>query len=186
MSEERISVEILNKISSGDESAFADFYRLYESRLYRFICSKLNDSFEASDILHEVFLEVWRKADKFEGRSKVSTWLFGIAYYKTMDRLRKKIPYTVDDEQFFEIKDDAPAQLSCMVTVENAGDVRFCLKTLKDVHRSVMELTFYNELSYREIATIIDCPENTVKTRMFHAKQLIKRCLTNRMGVHSS
>lgn len=180
------SVILLKKISAGDEMAFADFYRLYETRLYRFIKSKLNDSFEASDILNEVFLNVWQKAGTFEGRSKVSTWLFGIAYYKTMDRLRKKIPETVDDDQFLEIKDDAPSQLTCMVSDENAGDVRFCLDTLKSAHRAVMELTFFSELSYREISQIVDCPENTVKTRMFHAKQAMKRCLTKRMEVNVS
>ncbi|MBL1321194.1 MAG: sigma-70 family RNA polymerase sigma factor [Methylophaga sp.] len=181
MSEDLVSVELLQKVSTGDELAFADLYRMYESRLYRFITSKLNDSFEASDILNEVFLDVWRKANTFEGRSKVSTWLFGIAYYKTMDRLRKKIPETVDDDRFLEIEDDSPNQLTCMISNENAGDVRFCLDALKAAHRTVMELTFFNELSYREISNIVDCPENTVKTRMFHAKQAMKRCLTKRM-----
>ncbi len=185
MNEEKNAVNLLNKISSGDESAFADFYRLYEVRLHRFISSKLNDSFEASDILNEVFLKVWQKAGTFEGRSKVSTWLFGIAYFKTMDRLRKKLPYTVADDDFLEIEDNAPTQLSHAVTDENAGDVRFCLEALKAAHRSVMELTFYNELSYKEISTIVGCPENTVKTRMFHAKQSIKRCLISRMEIHS-
>ena len=85
-------VHLLKKISEGDEKAFADFFRLYEKRLHRFITLKLNDFHEASDILNETFLEVWRKAATFEGRSKVSTWVFGIAYYKTMDRLRKKKP----------------------------------------------------------------------------------------------
>ena len=186
MSEEKKSVDILKKISLGDESAFADFYRLYEVRLHRFISSKLNDSFEASDILHEVFLDVWQKAGTFEGRSKVSTWLFGIAYFKTMDRLRKKLPYTVADDDFLEIEDNAPPQLNYAITDENAEDVHFCLEALKAAHRSVMELTFYSELSYKEISTIVGCPENTVKTRMFHAKQSIKRCLVTRMKVHLS
>jgi RNA polymerase sigma-70 factor (ECF subfamily) len=181
MSEDLISVALLKKVSTGDELAFADLYRMYESRLYRFITAKLNDSFETSDILNEVFLDVWRKANTFEGRSKVSTWLFGIAYYKTMDRLRKKIPETVDDERFLDIEDGSPNQLTCIINNENAGDIRFCLGTLKATHRAVMELTFFNELSYREIATIVACPENTVKTRMFHAKQAMKRCLTKRM-----
>ena len=176
------AVILLQNISAGDEQSFADFYRLYESRVYQFIKSKLNDSFEASDILNEVFLDVWRKADSFEGRSKVSTWLFGIAYYKTMDRLRKKKPELVDDD-LLEIEDESPSQLSCLVSVENAGDVRFCLDKLKAAHRAVMQLTFFDDLSYREIAQIVDCPENTVKTRMFHAKQAMKQCLTRRMGV---
>lgn len=184
--DQETSTDLLKKISTGDETAFADFYHLYESRLYRFIKSKLNDSFEASDILNEVFLEVWRKAHTFEGRSKVSTWLFGIAYFKTVDRLRKKKPETVDDDSLLEIKDETPETLSTMITAEDKGDIRHCIDTLKSAHRAVMELTFFNDLSYREISNIVDCPENTVKTRMFHAKQAMKRCLTLRMGFKES
>jgi len=177
------SKDLIQKISAGDENAFADFFRLYESRLYRFIKTKLNDSFEASDILNEVFLDVWRKANTFEGRSKVSTWLFGIAYYKTMDRLRKNIPLTVEDDYFSDIEDENPSNLSNLVNEEKNNDVHHCIHTLKTDHRAVMELTFFNDFSYREIATIVGCPENTVKTRMFHAKQVMKRCLTTRMEI---
>ncbi len=182
MQNEHLAVTLLNQISAGDQKALADFYRLFETRLYQFIKSKLNDSFEASDILNEVFLDVWRKADSFEGRSKVSTWLFGIAYYKTMDRLRKKKPDMIDDDML-DIEDDAPTQLTCLVNAENSVAIRFCLDALKGAHRAVMELSFFDDLSYREIAQIVDCPENTVKTRMFHAKQAMKQCLTKRMGV---
>ena len=76
---------LLEQIATGDKSAFTAFYRDLEKPVFRFIRSKLNDQHEASDILHEVFMEVWRSAGKFEGRSSVKTWLFGIAYRKTMD-----------------------------------------------------------------------------------------------------
>jgi RNA polymerase sigma-70 factor (ECF subfamily) len=172
------SVELLKKISAGDEHAFADFYSQYETRLYRFIKSKLNDSFESSDILNEVFLEVWKKASTFEGRSKVSTWLFGIAYYKTMDRHRKKVPTPVDDDYIKDVEDESPDQSTCLINVENASSVHHCLKTLTSSHHEVMELAFFNDMSYQEIATVIGCPEGTVKTRMFHAKKSMKRCLS--------
>ncbi|MTI08987.1 RNA polymerase sigma factor [Curvivirga aplysinae] len=174
--------QLLKKIGEGDEKAFADFYTLYENRLYRFIKSKLNDSFEASDILHETFMEVWRKAGKFEGRSKVSTWLFSIAYFKTVDKLRKKTPIPVSDEDMPEIADENPDAMACLLSQEKNRHVAFCLETLKAAHRAVMQLAFFEELSYSEIAKIEDCPENTVKTRMFHAKQAMKHCLAGRMG----
>ncbi len=175
----------LKKIANGDEAALAAFYRAYEGRVYRFIKTKLNDSFEASDILNEVFLDVWRKAGTFEGRSKVSTWLFGIAYYKTMDRLRKKKPQLIDEEHFPEIADETPNIEACMLHAEENAHVHYCLEKLKTLHRAVMELAFFEDMGYAEIATIVDCPENTVKTRMFHAKQAMKQCLSKRMGVSS-
>lgn len=177
--------ELLKKIGQGDEAALADFYRLYEHRLYRFIKSKLNDSFEAADILNETFLEVWRKADTFEGRSKVSTWLFGIAYFKTVDRLRKKKPMLIDEDNFPEIVDESPDAMACLLSDERGAHVKHCLETLKAPHRAVMELSFFEDLPYHEIANIVDCPENTVKTRMFHAKQAMKHCLQGRMEEQS-
>lgn len=174
--------ELLLKISQGNERAMADFYRLYENRLYKFIKVKLNDSFEASDILNETFLEVWRKAGTFEGRSKVSTWLFGIAYYKTMDRLRKKKPILIDEENFPEIVDESADAMACMLSDERGSHVKHCLETLSESHRAVMQLAFFEDMAYGEIAAIVDCPENTVKTRMFHAKQAMKHCLQGRMG----
>ena len=183
---EQQATDLLNRIAAGNEQALADFYGLFETRVYRFIQSKLNDPFEASHILNEVFLEVWRKAASFEGRSKVSTWLFSIANFKTMDRLRKNKLDTVDDDYLNDIADESANQLTELVVAEDAGKVRFCLETLKQAQRAVMELAFFNELSYREIAEIVDCPENTVKTRIFHAKEAMKRCLIKRAGYSES
>lgn len=163
----------------------ADFYRLFEQRLYRFIKSKLNDSFEAADILNETFLEVWRKAGTFEGRSKVSTWLFGIAYYKIMDKLRAKRPDLISDDVSPELIDETAQTDACLLATEDAGHIRFCLARLKAAHRAVLELAFFEDMAYGEIAKIAGCPEGTVKTRIFHAKQLMKHCLEGRMGART-
>lgn len=173
---------LLKQIAKGDEQALATFYRHYESRLFNFIQTKLYDAFEAADILNEVFLEVWHKADSFQGRSKVSTWLFSIAYFKVVDRLRKIRPEQLESEAIAELADESPTVLSCLIGDEQADQVRHCIQTLSIAHRAVMELTFFEEMSYSEIAMIVDCPENTVKTRMFHAKQAMKKCLSRLMG----
>jgi len=168
------AIILMKKIGEGDEKAFADFYRMFENRLYRFIKSKLNDSFEAADILNETFMEVWRKADTFEGRSKVSTWLFGIAYFKTVDRMAS--------EDMPEIADESPDAMACLLSSEKGKHIKFCLETLKEAHRAVMQLAFFEDMAYGEISKIVDCTENTVKTRMFHAKQAMKHCLSKQMG----
>ncbi|MEX1200243.1 MAG: sigma-70 family RNA polymerase sigma factor [Methylophaga sp.] len=170
-------VLMLERIASGDEQALGMFYQRYESRLFRFICSKIADHFEAADIVNEVFLEVWQKAEQFQQRSKVSTWLFSIAYFKTVDRLRKTVPDALSEETLDKLEDEAPGSLACLIQAEQADQVRHCVSTLKPDHRAVMELTFFEEMSYRDIAAIVQCPENTVKTRMFHAKQAMKKCL---------
>ena len=96
---------MLNQIASGDKAAFAGFYREMERPVYRFIASKLKDPHEAADLLHDVFMEIWRNADKFEGRSTVKTYVFGIAYRKVMDFFRKHGRVDLTDE-FSEESDD--------------------------------------------------------------------------------
>lgn len=179
----RSDEDLLRQIAKGDQQALAAFYRQYEKRLFNFILSKLHDAFEAADILNEVFMEVWNKADSFQGRSKVSTWLFSIAYFKVVDRLRKIRPQQLEDEKMAELADDSPGALSCLIGDQQAKQVRHCIDTLSTAHRAVMELTFFEEMSYSDIALIVDCPENTVKTRMFHAKQAMKKCLSRLLGV---
>lgn len=177
---------LLSKVADQDEAAFAGFYQHFETRLYRFIQTKFPDQFEAADILHDVFLDVWKQEDRFKGQSKVSTWLFSIAHYKTIDKLRKKQPEQLDEAMRDQMADDSPDNVSMLISMENGQDVHHCIDTLKPAHRAVMELTFFEELSYKEIALIVDCPENTVKTRMFHAKQAMKKCLTRLFKVRSS
>lgn len=173
---------LLDQIAQGDKEALAAFYRAHEKRLFNFILTKLNDAFEAADILNEVFMEVWNKAGSFQGRAKVSTWLFSIAYFKVVDRLRKTRPQQLDDEMLAEIADESPGIESCLIGNEQAAQVRHCISTLSTPHSAVMELTFFEEMSYSEIAMVVDCPENTVKTRMFHAKKAMKQCLSRLMG----
>jgi RNA polymerase sigma-70 factor (ECF subfamily) len=173
--------DLISRTAQGDKAAFAALYRALEGPLYRFLRSKLNDPFEAADLVHEVFLEVWNNAGRFEGRSSVKSWVFGIAYRKAMDVFRKsrRVDYTDD---LPETEDDSPSAEACMLASQNGQHVRACLETLKSDHRSAIELAFFEDLSYREISEIADVPEGTVKTRVFHAKQLLMRCLAGRIG----
>lgn len=173
---------LIERVAKGDEEAFAALYRLLEARVYRFILSKLNDSFEAAEILNETFLEVWRSAGNYQGRSKPTTWIFGIAYHKVMDRYRKQKPEILTDPALLEQVDESADQAATLEALEEGGHLRFCLDELKPAMRAVMELAFFEDLPYREIAEVVDCPEGTVKTRIFHAKEALRHCLTQRMG----
>ena len=98
---------LMTRIAGGDKQALAALYRALERPVYRFIVSRLNDPHEANDILHEVFMDVWRSADRFEGRSKVQTWIFGIAYRKSIDVMRKRGRVDLTDDSFEQV-DDSP------------------------------------------------------------------------------
>jgi RNA polymerase sigma-70 factor (ECF subfamily) len=173
-------VALLQRTARGDRGAFTELYRTLERPMFRFIQSKLNDPHEAADILNEVFMEIWRTSGRFEGRSTVKTWIFGIAYRKTMDHFRKHRRVTVSDD-IPEQVDESPDALACLAAAEEAEHVRHCLGTLSADHRAVIELAFYEDLSYGEIAGITGAPEGTIKTRVFHAKKLLLHCLGSRM-----
>lgn len=174
--------QLIDRIARGDESALGDFYRAFEGPLYRFAYARLNDSFEAADIVNDVMMEVWRNATRFEGRSKVSTWVFGIARHKSIDRLRKRRPDHGEelDDNLPDDEGDDPE--TCVLAAENAELVRLCIEGLSEAHREVVHLAFFEDLPYAEIAGIAGCPEGTVKTRMFHAKKALQRCLQHLMG----
>lgn len=173
---------LIERVAQGDEQAFAALYSSLESRVYRFILSKLNDSFEAADILNETFLEVWKSAGKFEGRSQPSTWIFGIAYRKVMKHYSRKKPEQLDDHDHAEPIDESTDQLAAIAALEENDHLRHCLAKLKPAFRAVIELSFFDDLPYREIAEILACPEGTVKTRVYHAKEALRYCLSQPMG----
>lgn len=127
-------------------------------------------------------MEVWRTAGKFEGRSTVKTWLFGIAYRKTIDRFRKMKRVVLTDEMP-DLADDNASQVDILSAGEESNHIRFCIDELSLEHRQAIELAFYEDMTYREIAEVAKSAEGTIKTRIFHAKQLLKRCLSGRIGV---
>ena len=138
--------------------------------------SRLGNTADAADILNEVMLEVWRHANRFEGRSRPLTWVLGIAHHKAIDQLRRRKEPHVDVDEV-DIPDDVPTAADALAGLEDAERVRQCVEKLSAAHRLVVHLAFYDDLSYPEIAVLADCPVGTVKTRMFHARQLLKRCL---------
>ncbi len=172
---------LLEQIAGGDQAAYTAFYRDLEKPVFRFIRSKLNDQHEASDKLHEVFMEVWRSAGKFEGRSSVKTWLFGIAYRKTMDAFRKKGRLDLMSEPP-EQADEGPDAAACLAASQEAAHVRDCLEELKPAHRAAVQMAFYDDMTYGQIAEVQEVPEGTIKTRVFHAKKLLLSCLQGRIG----
>lgn len=172
---------LMRQIAAGDKRAFAALYRDLETPTLRFIQSRLNDPFEANDILHEVFMEIWRSAGKFEGRSMVRTWVFGIAYRKTMDAFRKNKRVEI----WGEIPDRPdPAESADMVlnASEEAHHLRSCIDCLSSEHRLAISLAFYEDMTYDEIAEVAGVPSGTIKSRVFHAKKLLLECLETRIA----
>ena len=177
---EQHAIELLQQISQQKQHALKSFYELFETRVYHYAFSRLNDPFDAADTLNEVMMEVWKYASRFEGRSKVSTWLLGITKHKVYDRLRKRGHSQKHDDiedHSDHLTDNALPMERVLSAAQDADLIQRCLQGMNPVHREVLHLAFFEDLPYQEIARIAQCPEGTVKTRVFHAKIALKNCL---------
>lgn len=152
-------------------------YERHSDALYRFLLSRLRDPFEAADVMQETFLDVWRAAARFEGRAAVRTWIFGIARNKAVDRIRRNSREVLSDPDD-AIPDQAPDPEAVAVAASDAARLRGCIGRLSAAHRSAIQLAFYQDLPYAEIAGIEGVPVGTIKTRILHAKRLLMHCLT--------
>lgn len=169
-------LELVRKVSSGEKAALRELYERYSHSLGLFAQSWLKDPLEASDIVQETMLELWRSAHRFEGKSSVKTWLFTIARNKSVDRNRKGTR-TVLQETEPELVDESPDPQAVTEAFQDAKRVRACIETLNAVQKSAIHLAFYEDLSYPEIAEMEQSPVGTIKTRIMHAKALLLRCL---------
>lgn len=171
--------ELIEAITSQQEKAMEQFYHRFSSLVYRFALRTLNTPMDASEVVNEVMMEVWKKAHTFAGQSSVKTWLLSITHHKAVDLVRKNVRHDHDDDEVLsEIADPVCPIADFQELVSNQKYISQCMDKLSDSHRQVVELTFYEELSYPEISDILAVPAGTVKTRMMHAKKSLLACLS--------
>lgn len=173
-------LELVAKISSGDQSAMKVVYELYAGPLQNFVKSWLADPNDAADIVHETMLEVWRRAERFEGRASLKSWIFSIARYKSIDKNRKGSRLSYSDVEP-EIEDESISPAEAMMATQSAEHIKDCIEHLSASHKRVIHLAFYADMSYKDIAVIEGCPVGTVKTRILHAKKILMRHLKSEL-----
>jgi RNA polymerase sigma-70 factor (ECF subfamily) len=171
---------LAGKIAGGDQLAMKQVYELHSGPLFHFVKTWLADPHEASDIVHETMLEVWRRADRFQGRSSLKSWIFSIARNKSIDKNRKLSRLSYTDEAP-ELVDDELGPLEAVELSQDAAILKASIERLSDTHRRMIHLAFYEDLSYREISEVENCPIGTVKTRILHAKKLLMRDLADQV-----
>ena len=162
---------LIGRIANGDRLAMQVLYARHHVRVFRFVVRLVRDEGMAEDLISEVFLDVWRQAGKFEGRSAVSTWLLAITRFKALSALRKRKDAELDDETAHAIEDDADDPEVAVQKKDTGAALRKCLTALSAEHREIVDLVYYHEKSVEEVAGIVGIPENTVKTRLFYARR---------------
>ena len=170
--------DLVESIARGDKDAMRVLYARHGVRVYRFILRMTGDVSLSEDLLSEVFFNVWRQADTFEAKSKVSTWLLAIARYKAMSALRRRrSDEQLDDAKAAVIEDPSDGPEITLHATQRSALVRKCLTKLAPAHRQVIDLVYYHEKSVEEVAQVVGIPANTVKTRMFYARARMAQLL---------
>jgi len=170
--------ELIDAIVKRDARAMEQLFARHSVALYRFIVRFTGDPSLAEDVVSDVFLDVWRGADKFRGSSRVSTWLFAIARNKAVSARRYQPAFLADDDETMMLLGAATDAETDLNQSSRRELIRKCLMQLPPVQREVLDLVYYHEKTVAEVAMIVGIPSGTVKTRMFRARgrmvQLLK------------
>ena len=161
---------LLARVAAGDEGAFARLYDQFADRVFRYSLTLLRDRHLAEEVTQETMTAVWKGAGSYSGRSRVSTWNFGIARNQAHRLLEReaRARRRIDEPLFLP----DPAE-----EIGRKEAVLHALEQLPASQREVVFLTFYEGLSYPEIAEVLGVPEGTVKSRMFHARRKLAEAL---------
>ena len=179
----RADRDLLDKVAAGDREALRKLYVTYHRRLANFLMRFTQRRDLVEEVINDTFYVVWRQAGGFRGDSRLSTWIFGIAYRNALCALRRPGHQLLDG---VPLEDAHLSALDDLDAAETAEWVALAMRQLPTAHRLTLELAYRQGCSCEEIAEIMDCPVNTVKTRMFHARAKLRTLLPRLAGAASA
>lgn len=160
----------------GDQTAFADLVNIYKKPVYNLAYRMVQDLTEAEDLSQETFLRVYRHLERYDTRQKFSTWIFTIATRLCLDHLRKNKKEL--DQLSYDLSDQSPLPEEQVIRKQSRQEVDDAVSCLPEKYRMVIILKHFNELSYEEVASVLEIPVNTVKTHLFRAREMLRKLLT--------
>jgi RNA polymerase sigma-70 factor (ECF subfamily) len=179
--------ELLAATAVGGSTAFELLYARYARRVYNYVRTFVRQPALAEEVVIDTMMAVWNGARGFGQNSRVSTWILGIARHKALDAVRRANNYAdaAPPEHAPEIADTAEAPFDSIDRSRKAQLMLRAIAQLSLDHQEILRLAFYEELPYEDIAALLSIPDNTVKTRVFYAKQQLKGHL-EKIGVKSA
>jgi RNA polymerase sigma-70 factor (ECF subfamily) len=172
---------LLGRVARGDAQAFEKLYDELSAVVFGLARRVVRDPARAEDVTQEVFLEVWRKAARFDSSlGKAKTWVLTIAHRRAVDAVRRSESQKRQDQHGApdEVSHDQPADN--LIQTEEHGAVRRCMDTLTDLQLESVRLAYFNGYTYNEVATVLDKPLPTIKTRMRDGLIRLRDCLEGR------
>jgi RNA polymerase sigma-70 factor, ECF subfamily len=170
---------LLKHVAAGDKAAMHILFARHRGKVFRFIQRMVRNPAIAEDLASQVFLDVWRSANRFEHRARVSTWLLSIARFKAINALRRRAYENVDQEDVPEIADAADTPEAALDRKETSGILQACINRLSPAHREIIDLFYYREKSVAELSEVIGIPIATVKSRIFYARKQLAKMLVS-------
>lgn len=168
--------ELIERVRGRELAAFERLYRLYQPRLTRFLSNVVQRPQVLEEVVDDTMMVVWETAGNFRGASKLSTWIFSIAYRKAL-KARARWPDPVEEDAR-DVRISSEPGPDDRLQQDRLHDALVgAMESLSPDHRAVVDLTYFHSMGYREIAEIMDCPVDTVKTRMFHARRRLREAL---------
>ncbi|MGH3432634.1 MAG: ECF RNA polymerase sigma factor SigK [Thermocrispum sp.] len=174
------SEELMVRVARGDEQAFAELHDVLCDRVYGLVLRVMRDPAQSEEVAQEVFVELWRTASRFRGeRGSVVSWTLTIAHRRAVDRVRSvqsavdreaRVAAGQQDRPFDSVSDEVDARFE-------RQQVRRCLRTLTELQRESVGLAYYGGYTYGEVATLLDAPLGTIKTRLRDGLIRLRDCL---------
>jgi len=168
--------ELIERVRGRELTAFERLYRLYQPRLTRFLSNVVQRPQVLEEVVDDTMMVVWETAGNFRGASKLSTWIFSIGYRKAL-KARVRWPDPVEEDPRDNRASDEPAPDEQFQHDRLHDALIAAMDSLSPDHRAVVDLTYFHSMGYREIAEIMNCPVDTVKTRMFHARRRLREAM---------
>jgi RNA polymerase sigma-70 factor (ECF subfamily) len=170
---------LLKSVAEGDKAAMHVMFARYREKVFRFIQRIVRNPAIADDLVSQVFLVVWQSANRFENRSRVSTWLLSIARLKALNSLRGPRYVSVEKGNVLGIADAADTPDVALDRKKTKATLRASIEKLSPAHREIIDLIYYREKSVTEASKLIGIPHATVKSRMFYARKQLARILVS-------
>jgi RNA polymerase sigma-70 factor (ECF subfamily) len=178
--------DLLRLIADGDQSAMGALFGRHNVQVFRFVLGIIRDQALAEDVVSDVFLDVWRTAGSFKGRSQVSTWLLAIARHKALGSVQTHARDRSHEELSEAITDPAEGPELTTHRAQMGTVLAECLGELSTVQREIINLVYYHQRTVAEVAKILDIPPRTVKSRMFYARKHVTKLFAMKAGAGAS